>query len=130
VKRLQRLRRNRPDIVICRIDKNKAFYIGNSTKIAYKAQQYMAQTQAYEEIVDGRSPLADNFNAVMKLLKYLLNQKAITQKQYDNLCPNKNNLELAHFHGLPKIHKVKFFSTSSSFVLFLVVFIISFVYSA
>jgi len=109
VKRLQQLLRNRPDIIICRIDKSPGFYIGNATAITVKAQEYMDQTAAYQEITDGRSPLADNLRAVQNLLAHLVTQKCITKKQSDELLPNLNKLELAHFHGLPKLHKVKLF---------------------
>ena len=109
MKRLQQLLRNRPYITICRIDKNPAFYIGSAAFLAAKAQEYMATTEAYQEIRDGRSPLADNLHAVQTLLTYLVKQKAITKKQQEILLPNLNTLELAHFHGLPKVHKVRFF---------------------
>jgi hypothetical protein len=108
MKRLQRLLRSRPDIIICRIDKNPAFYIGSAAFIAAKAQEYMATTEAYQEIKDGHSPLADNLHAVQTLLTYLVNQKAITKKQQGKLLPKLKTLELAHFHGLPKVHKVRF----------------------
>ena len=106
VKRIQQLLRNRPDICVCRIDKNPAFYIGSAATMAAKAHEYMATTEAYVEIPGHRSPLADNLRAVQVLLDYLVSQKAITKVQHDKLLPNLNTLELAHFHGLPKVHKV------------------------
>jgi hypothetical protein len=109
VKRLQQLLRSRPDIIICRIDKNPAFYIGNVATIAAKAQEYMDKTGAYQEITDGHCPLANNLRAVQTLLDYLVKQKAITKSQSDKLLPSLDKLELAHFHGLPKVHKVKTF---------------------
>jgi hypothetical protein len=108
VKDLQQLLRQRPDIIVCRIDKGPGFYIGKSATIASKAQEYMTTTEAYEEITTGQCPLAENYNAVTKLLNHLLKQGAITKKQYDKLSPKMTNLELAHFHCLPKVHKVKF----------------------
>ena len=107
MKRLRRLLRSRPDVIICRIDKNPAFYLGSAATIAVKAQEYMDTTAAYQEIADGRSPLADTLHAVQTLLTYLVNQKAITEAQRDKLLPNLNRLELSHFHGLPKVHKVR-----------------------
>ena len=107
MKRLRRLLRSRPDIIICRIDKNPAFYIGRAAIIAAKAQEYMDTTEAYQEITDGRSPLADHLRAVQRLLNYLVSQKAIDAAQRDQLLPNLNRLELAHFHTLPKVHKVR-----------------------
>jgi hypothetical protein len=107
VKHLQKLLRSRPDITICRIDKNPAFYVGRVATIAAKALEYMTTTEAYQEIRDDRCPLADNLHAVRTLLDYLVSRKAITVKQKDKLLPNVNQLELAHFHGLPKVHKVR-----------------------
>ena len=78
--------------------------------IVSKAQEYMMTTNAYEEITTGYCPLAENFNAVMKLLNHLLKQRVITQKQFEKLCPKTTDLELAHFHCLPKVHKVRFVS--------------------
>jgi len=106
VKDLQQLLRQRPDIIVCRVDKSPGFYIGKSATIASKVQEYMTATEAYEKITTGHCPLADNFNAVMKLLNHLLKEGAITQKQYEKLSPKMTNLELAHFHCLPKVHKV------------------------
>jgi hypothetical protein len=115
VKRLQQLLRQRPDIIICQMDKNPGFYIGKASTIAIKVQEYMATTKAYQEITDGHCPLADNLRATQTLLNYLLNQEAITKEQHDKLLPNLNKLELAHLHALPKVHKVKlsFFFFSS-----------------
>ncbi len=79
-----------------------------SLHVTSKAREYMITTEAYEEIATGQSPLAENYNAVMKLLNHLLKQGAITKKQYEKLSPKMTNLELAHFHCLPKVHKVKF----------------------
>ena len=109
VKRLQQLLRSRPDIIICRIDKNPAFYIGSAATIAAKAQEYMDKTGAYQEITDGHCPLANNLRAVQTLLDYLVKQKAITKSQSNELLPSLDKLELPHFYGLPKVHKVKNF---------------------
>ena len=117
VKHLQKLLRSRPDITICRIDKNPAFYLGSTDTLTAKALEYMTTTAAYQEIRDGRCPLADTLHAVSTLLNYLVSRKAITTKQKDKLLPNVNQLELAHFHGLPKVHKVRL-SLSSMFLYF------------
>ena len=74
-----------------------------------KAQDYMTRTEAYQEIITDRSPLADNLHAVQTLLGYLVNQKALTTQQRKNLSPDLNKLELGHYHGLPKTHKVNVF---------------------
>jgi hypothetical protein len=109
VQYLQKFLRSRSDIIICQIDKSPGFYIGDASTIELKAYEYMTTTKAYKEIEDGRhSPLADNLRSVQTLLQNLLQQRAITKELYDKLYPKMNNLELAHFHGLPKVHKVKF----------------------
>jgi len=108
VKDLQQLLHQRPDIIVCRIDKGPGFYIGQTATIASKVQEYMMGTEAYEEITTGHCPLAENYNAVTKLLNQLLKEGAITKKQYDQLSPKIANVELDHFHCLPKVHKVKF----------------------
>ena len=107
VKQLQKLLRERPDIIICQVDKNHGFYIGDAHTIELKAYEYMATTKAYREITNNQSPLADNLQTVQNLLTDLLQQKAITKELHDKLYPKMNKLELAHFHGLPKVHKVK-----------------------
>ena len=71
-----------------------------------KAQEHMLKTQAYEEIPDGHCPLTDNKCAVKKLLDYLLEKKVLTAKQYNRLFPTSKIFEIAHYHGLPKTHKV------------------------
>ena len=106
VRTIQHLLRQRPDIVIRRTDKCKVFYIGKSDDFARKAEEYMLKTEAYEEITSGYCPLADNLRAVQTLLNYLLSRHALTKKQSQMLSPNLNKLELAHYHGLPKPHKV------------------------
>ena len=50
--------------------------------------------------------LNENLHAVQTLLQNLLQHNAITKELYDKLYPKINQLELAHFHGLPKVHKV------------------------
>ncbi|CAF0856088.1 unnamed protein product [Adineta steineri] len=102
---LQRLLRQRPDIMICRVDKSPGFYIGNAAIITGKVHEYMNNTAAYEEIIDGHCPLADNLRAVQNLLNYLVTQKAITKAQSDKLLPSLDKLELAHLHALTKVHK-------------------------
>ena len=106
VKRLQQFLLQRPDSMICQIDKNPGFYIGDTATMTLKAYEYMSTTKAYEEIPGGHSPLVDNLRSVQTLLHYLLQHHAITKELYDRLYPKMNKLELAHFHGLPKIHKV------------------------
>ena len=88
VQSIRRLLRQRPDVMICRVDKTKAFYVGNALTMVAKAQDYMTRTEAYQEIITGRSPLADNLHAVQTLLGYLVNQKALTTQQRKKLSPD------------------------------------------
>jgi hypothetical protein len=120
VKHLQAFLRSRPDIIICQIDKSPRFYIGDAATIELKVYEYMTTTKAYKEIADSHSPLADNLSSVQTLLQNLLQQGAINQDLYDKLYPKMNKLELAHLHGLPKVHKV------CKFVFFLLLYILYF----
>jgi len=97
--------------VVRRTDKNKVFYIGKAADFKRKAEDYMLKTEAYEEITNGRCPLADNINAVKTLLNYLVTKKALIEKQAKRLCPKSGNWELGHYHGLPKPHKVNLFQS-------------------
>lgn len=106
IKNVKSIMQQRPDIVIRRTDKSKVFYIGKSDDFERKAHEYMIKTEAYEEIMDGHCPLADNLHAVQTLLDYLVAKKAITKQQHGRLLPNMNKVELAHFHAVPKPHKV------------------------
>ena len=103
---IQRLLRERPDVMVCQVDKMKTLYVGRASDMASKAHDYMMKTNAYQEITDGRCPLADNFHAVQKLLDDIVKTKGLTRKQAKKLRPTLITLELAHYHGLPKIHKV------------------------
>ena len=71
----------------------------------------MLKTEAYEEISNGRCPLADNLRALQTLLDYLVTKNVLTKKQRDRLCPKLNKLELGHYHGIPKPHKVNFYQS-------------------
>ena len=111
VRSVQRLLRQRTDVIIRRTDKSKVFYIGKLDDFERKAQEYMMKTQAYEEMTSGRCPLADNLRAVQGLLAYLMTKNVLTKKQGNYLSPKLSKLELGHYHGLPKPHKVvAFFS--------------------
>jgi hypothetical protein len=106
VQHILRLIRQRPDIVIRRTDKSKVFYIGKAADFERKAEEYMLKTEAYEEITNNRCPLADNLHALQTLLNYLITKNALTKKQANQLTPKLDKLELAHYHGIPKPHKV------------------------
>jgi hypothetical protein len=62
---------------------------------------------AYEEVKNGKCPLADNLSTVVQLLDKLLKSKAINQKQYSMMMPKKDKIELGHLYFLPKPHKVR-----------------------
>ena len=106
VRSIQRLLQQRPDIVIRRTDKSKVFYIGRASDFTRKSEEYMLKTSAYEQITSGRCPLADNLSAVQTLLQFLFNKKVLTKAQFNWLSPKMDKLELGHYHGLPKPHKV------------------------
>jgi predicted nucleic acid-binding protein len=108
VKGLQQFLHTRPDIIVRPIDKGKGVYIGTTAIIESKIQAYMDKTEAYKEINNGHCLLADNLHAVQAVLDYLVKQKTITKARRNQLSPNLNNLELAHFYSLVKVHKVTF----------------------
>jgi len=103
---LKRLLKDRPDIVIRRTDKCKVFYVGRVDDFTRKTEEYMSKTEAYEEMKINRSPLSDILQAIQTLLNYLFSKNVLNKKQCQYLSPNLNQVELAHYHGLPKPHKV------------------------
>ncbi|CAF4980623.1 unnamed protein product [Rotaria sp. Silwood1] len=105
VKRLQKLLHRRPDIIACRIDKGEGFYFGNRAIMEYKTEEYMSKTEAYQEMITGRCPLADILRSTEAVLDYLVKKKTITKAQRDKLLPKMNKLELAYLYTLPKVHK-------------------------
>jgi len=113
VRSIQCLLKRRPDIVIRRTDKSKVFYIGKLEDFERKSREYMETTQAYEEIIDQHCPLADNLRAVQTFLDFLMNRHALTKKQKQHLIPKLGKLELGHYHGLPKAHKVIYILSTS-----------------
>lgn len=117
------LRRQQSDIIICRTDKSKVFYIGKRNDFLCKTQEYMLKTQAYAEITTGQCPLAIIYNAVQTLLEWFVKRKALTLKQRNQLLPNRNQLELSHYHALPKPHKV-----NRCFSICKLLFLLSFVF--
>ena len=93
--------------ILRRTDKSKVFHLGSSTDYEQKALMYMMKTQAYEEIENGRCPLKDNLLFVIDLLDKLLKANAINKKQWSQMIPDKNKVELGHLYFLPKPHKVR-----------------------
>ena len=93
-------------LVLRRTDKSKVFHLGSKDDYEAKAILYMQKTCAYEEVKDGRCPLADNLSLVVTLLDSLLASKAISHQQWSAMMPNKDRVELGHLYFLPKPHKV------------------------
>ena len=75
-----------------------------------KAQEYMTRTKAYRELTTRHCPLTYIFRTVQILLDYVVKSHGLTEAQRRRLCPKVNKLELAHYHGIPKTHKVTLFS--------------------
>ncbi|CAF1502413.1 unnamed protein product [Adineta steineri] len=96
----------RQQIILRRTDKSKVFHLGSYDDYEQKASNYMIKTCAYEEVIDGKCPLADNLSSVMDLLDKLLKRKAINVKQWSTMIPNRNKVELGHLYFLPKPHKI------------------------
>ncbi|CAF1166874.1 unnamed protein product [Adineta ricciae] len=82
------------------IDKQPHAIVRRTDKTAY-----MTIINAYEVFSDGKSPLHNSLTAVQTLLGALLQEKVIDKKLCSKLLPKMNNLELAHFHFIPKPHK-------------------------
>ena len=47
--------------------------------------------------------------AVQTLFDDLVKKNVLARAQRSKISPKLNNLELGHYHGLPKPHKVNFF---------------------
>lgn len=96
-------------IILRRTDKSKVFHLGSNADYQEKAMNYMKKTCAYEEVKNGKCPLADNLSLVITLLDKLLLNKAINYQQYSQMIPKKDKVELGHLYFLPKPHKVIYF---------------------
>ena len=70
-----------------------------------KSEEYMAKTQAYK-CLGTDDPVPDLIQRTNRYLLDLRLAKWITQKQYEKLCINPNEVELAHLYYLPKPHKI------------------------
>ncbi|CAF1422265.1 unnamed protein product, partial [Rotaria sp. Silwood1] len=103
VKRL-RYKLKLTNIILRKSDKSKVFHLGKSEDYHKKSDEYMAKTQAYK-CLGTNDPLPDLIKRTNKYLLDLRLAKWITQKQYEKLCINPNEVELAHLYYLPKAHK-------------------------
>ena len=103
VKRLKhKLRTNK--VIIQKTDKSKVFHLGQEDDYLKKSTEYMEKTQAYQ-CLGTIDPLHDLIQRTNKYLLDLRLAKWITQKQYELLSVNPNEVELAHLYYLPKAHK-------------------------
>ncbi|CAF1403495.1 unnamed protein product, partial [Rotaria sp. Silwood1] len=90
--------------IIRKSDKSKVFHLGKIEDYEIKSKEYMDKTQAYQ-CLGTNDPLPDLIQRTNKYLLDLRLAKWITQKQYEKLCINPNEVELAHLYYLPKAHK-------------------------
>ncbi|CAF5012349.1 unnamed protein product, partial [Rotaria sp. Silwood1] len=92
------------NVVLQKSDKSKVFHLGKLEDYRKKSEEYMAKTEAYK-CLGTNDPLPDLITRTNKYLLDLRLAKWITQKQYENLCINPCEVELAHLYYLPKAHK-------------------------
>ncbi|CAF4165834.1 unnamed protein product, partial [Rotaria sordida] len=92
------------NIVLQKSDKNNVFHLGRHDNYCKKSEEYMEKTKAYK-CLGTEDPLPDLIHRTNKYLLDLRLAKWITQKQYEKLCINPNEVELAHLYYLPKAHK-------------------------
>ncbi|CAF3277738.1 unnamed protein product, partial [Rotaria sp. Silwood2] len=95
-------------VILRRTDKSKVFHLGDANDYQRKVLEYMQETEAYEEITSGISPLAANLQQVISLLNLLYHAEKplISKKQYEAMYPKENTIELGHLYFLPKPHKI------------------------
>ncbi|CAF4046239.1 unnamed protein product [Rotaria sordida] len=93
------------NIAVGQTDKSKFFFFIDAQEYEEKIRNYMSKTNAYQEIISGICPLADDLHSVLILLDYLLKHNRITKEQYKQMYPNLKTLELAHIYFNLKVHK-------------------------
>ena len=91
--------------ILRKSDKSKVFHLGKVDDYEKKSEEYMAKTQAYK-CLGTDDPLPDLIQRTNRHLLDLRLAKWITQKQYEKLCINPNEVELAHLYYLPKPYKI------------------------
>jgi len=92
------------NVILRKTDKSKAFHLGRLEDYRNRSKEYMDKTKAYQ-FLGTNDPLPDLVQRTNKYLLDLRLAKWITQKQYELLCINPNEIELAHLYYLPKAHK-------------------------
>jgi hypothetical protein len=90
--------------VLRKTDKSKVFHLGRLDDYQQKSEEYMEKTKAYN-CLGNEDPLPKLIERTNKYLLDLRLSKWITQKQYEQLCVNPSEAELAHLYYLPKAHK-------------------------
>ncbi|CAF3764840.1 unnamed protein product [Adineta steineri] len=92
------------NVILRKTDKSKVFHLGTLEHYQQRSDEYMDRTQAYQclGILD---PLPDLIQRTNKHLLDLRLAKSLTQKQYEQLCVQTDEDELAHLYYLPKAHK-------------------------
>ena len=90
--------------VLQKTDKSKVFHIGRLDDYHKKSREYMEKTQAYV-CLGTNDPLPDLIERTNKYLLDLRLKHWISQKQYEQLCVDRNDVELSHLCYLPKAHK-------------------------
>ncbi|CAF3887993.1 unnamed protein product [Rotaria sp. Silwood1] len=105
---IRRYLRKYQQVILRRTDKSKVFHLGDAHDYQRKVLEYMQETEAYEEIISGVSPLSANLQQVTVLLNQLYHAEKplITKKQYEAMYPKENETELTHLYFIPKSHKI------------------------
>ncbi|CAF2874737.1 unnamed protein product [Rotaria sp. Silwood2] len=93
-----------PNVILQKSDKSKVFHLGKIEDYRKKSKEYMKRTYAYK-CLGSEDPLPDLIQRTNKYLLDLRLTKWITQKEYEKLCINPCEVELAHLYYLPKAHK-------------------------
>ncbi|CAF4998278.1 unnamed protein product [Rotaria sp. Silwood1] len=105
---IRRYLRKYQQVILRRTDKSKVFHLGDANDYQRQVLEYMQETEAYEEITSGVSPLSANLQQVTVVLNqlYHVEKPLITKKQYEAMYPKENETELAHLYFIPKPHKI------------------------
>ena len=90
--------------ILRKTDKSKVFHLGSKYDYDEKVKQYMAKTDAYENLGDS-NPLKELILQTNSMLKGLLSGKHIDSQLFNKLKVDAENAELAHLYFLPKAHK-------------------------
>ncbi|CAF1635425.1 unnamed protein product [Adineta ricciae] len=92
------------NVVLRKTDKSKVFHLGKLEDYQKRSEEYMTKTNAYQ-CLGTHDPLPDLIQRTNQYLLQLRLAKWVTQKQYEILSINPNEVELAHLYYLPKAHK-------------------------